>query len=272
MSISLQVERLIAGAVETNANVIFDSTVISAGNISYDDTTGVITIQEPGRYEFDWWVATQSSVSTIGAGFALVSSQGDVIIGNSPIKAGEVVGVGIIEVVTAPVTVSLRNNSSSAIYYSATVPVKASLAVIGPDEVLAFGSLRGSTIEIPGNTFTPVPFNVVGPLSDTITVSMSGNELVVGEDGIYQITISINAEATTDPDPDQPYLNAIITVNGTPIFGDTTTFFKIPNRSSSTFVVQAPLTAGDEVGVSIISEFPVLGYINRSLTIVQLSN
>lgn len=271
MSILLQVERLIAGTVESNANVIFDSTLIATGNISYNSATGVITIQEAGRYEFDWWVATQSSISTIGAGFALVSSQGDTIIGNSPIKTGEVVGVGIIEVVTAPVTVALRNNSSATIYDSTTVPVKASLAIIGTDD-MAFGSLRGSSVETPGETFTPVPFSVVGPLSDTITVSLSGNELVVGESGIYQITISINAEATTDPDPDQPYLTAIITVNGTPIFGDTTTFFKIANRSTSTFVVQASLTAGDSVGVSISTNFPALGYINRSLTIVQLSD
>lgn len=138
--------------------------------------------------------------------------------------------------------------------------------------VLAYGSLRGASTETPGATFTPVPFNIVGPLSDTITVSLSGNELVVGESGIYQVTISINAEATEDPDPDQPYLTAIITVNGTPIFGDVTTFFKIPNRSSTTFVVQAALSAGDEVGVSINTAFPALGYINRSLTIVQLSD
>ncbi|EJF42563.1 hypothetical protein HMPREF1141_1015 [Clostridium sp. MSTE9] len=303
MSISLQVERLTTGTVESNTNVIFDSTLISVGNISYNNATGVITIQEAGTYEFDWWVATQSSVSTIGAGFSLVSSQGDVIIGNSPIKTGEVVGVGVIEVVAAPVTVELRNSSSATIYYSTVVPIKASLAVMGTDDtgmtgptgptgpegptgptgpegptgptgevVLAFGSLRGSSVETPGATLTPVPFSVVGPLSDTVTVSVSGNELVAGESGIYQITISINAEATTDPDPDEPYLNAIITVNGTPIFGDTTTFFKISNRSSSTFVVQASLTAGDEVGVSISTDFPVLGYINRSLTLVQLSD
>ena len=390
MSISLQVERLTAGTVESNTNVIFDSTLISIGNISYNNATGVITIQEAGTYEFDWWVATQSSVSTIGAGFSLVSSQGDVIICNSPIKTGEVVGVGVIEVVTTPVTVELRNSSSATIYYSTVVPVKASLAVMGTDDtgmtgptgptgptgaaglegptgptgptgaaglegptgptgptgadglegptgptgptgaagaegptgptgptgadglegptgptgptgaagaegptgptgptgaaglegptgptgevVLAFGSLRGSSVETPGATLTPVPFSVVGPLSGTVTVSVSGNELVAGESGIYQITISINAEATTDPDPDEPYLNAIITVNGTPIFGDTTTFFKISNRSSSTFVVQASLTAGDEVGVSISTDFPILGYINRSLTLVQLSD
>ena len=138
--------------------------------------------------------------------------------------------------------------------------------------VLAYGSLRGNTNEVPGETLSPVPFNIVGPLSPNITVSLSGNELVVGQTGVYQITISINAEATEDPDPDQPYLTAIITVNGTPIFGDTTTFFKIPNRSSTTFVVQAALTAGDEVGASISSDFPILGYMNRTLTVIQLSN
>ena len=158
-----------------------------------------------------------------------------------------------------------------------TGPTGADSTVTGPtgptgEVVLAFGSLRGNSVETPGASFTPVPFSVVGPLSATITVSLSGNELVVGESGIYQITISINAEATVDPDPDQPYLNAIITVNGTPIFGDTTTFFKISNRSSATFVVQASLTAEDEVGVSISTAFPILGYMNRSLTIVQLSN
>lgn len=273
MSILLQIERLIAGNVGSNANVIFDSTMTSSGNISYDSATGVITILEAGKYEFDWWIATQTSMSALGSEFALVSSQGDTIIGNSPIKTGEVVGVGVIEVVTAPATVALRNNSSATIYYSTIVPVKASLAVIGTDETaLAFGSLRGSSVETPGVTLTPVPFSVSGPLSDTVTVSLSGNELVVGEGGIYQVTVSINAEATTDPDPDQPYLNAIITVNGIPIFGDTTTFFKISNRSSSTFVVQAALTAGDAVGASISTDFPILGYMNRSLTIAQLSD
>ncbi|MFT9055754.1 MAG: hypothetical protein ABF449_03880 [Ethanoligenens sp.] len=126
-------------------------------------------------------------------------------------------------------------------------------------------------MEAPGTTFTPVPFSIVGP-SAGITVSLSGNGLVAGENGVYQITVSINAEATTNPDLNQPYLEAIITVNSIPIFGDTTTFFKIFNRSSSSFVVQAFLTAGDEVGANIRTDFPVLGYMNRSLTVFLLSN
>lgn len=137
--------------------------------------------------------------------------------------------------------------------------------------VLAYGSLRGAGNEIPGSTLTKVPFNSVGPLSSTIQISPSGNELVVTTAGLYLITVSINAEATTEPDADQPYLNAIITVNGNPIFSDTTTFFKIPNRSSASFIVQSALAAGDEVGVSISTDFPILGYMNRVMTITQLS-
>ncbi|MDD4715773.1 MAG: hypothetical protein PHT34_04380, partial [Oscillospiraceae bacterium] len=131
MNEALQVERLAAGTVERNANVVFDSSTVLTGNIDYDSVTGVVTLNESGRYEFGWWVATQSSASTNGAGFVLVSSQGDSVIGNSPIKTGEVVGIAVIEVESAPVTVELQNNSTAAVFYSTTVPVKAGLAVIG---------------------------------------------------------------------------------------------------------------------------------------------
>ena len=144
--------------------------------------------------------------------------------------------------------------------------------VPGEQAVWAFGSLRGGRAETPGTSLTPVPFNTTGPLSDTISVSASGNELVVLESGVYQITVSINAETTTEPDPEQPYLTAVITVNGAPVFGDISTFFNISNRDSSTFVIQAPLSAGDEVGVSIYTNFPALGYMNRSMTLVRLGS
>ena len=57
----------------------------------------------------NWWVATQTTTSTHGVVFALVSSQGDILEGNSPIKTSEVSGVGIIQVNVAPVTLSLVN-------------------------------------------------------------------------------------------------------------------------------------------------------------------
>lgn len=112
-NIALQIERLATGSVAVGSNVIFDNVVYSAGNISYNPATGVITFNEAGRYEINWWVATLSSTSTNGAVFAISSSQGDLIVGNSPIKTGEVVGVSIVNVAVAPVTVSLKNSSTA---------------------------------------------------------------------------------------------------------------------------------------------------------------
>lgn len=58
-----------------------------------------------------------------------------------------------------------------------------STGATGPagEPVLAFGSLRGNSVEAPGTTFTPVPFSIVGP-SAGITVSLSGNGLVAGDE------------------------------------------------------------------------------------------
>ncbi|QIB70012.1 hypothetical protein Ami103574_12205 [Aminipila butyrica] len=129
----LQIQRLIAGPVGAGATLLFDSTVISAGNMTYDNVTGLVSLNEPGTYEVHWWVATQSSVSGVGVGFELFTSQEAVILGNSPAKIGEVVGMGLIKVETAPATVGLRNSGGGMIYDSAAMPVKASLAVIGQE-------------------------------------------------------------------------------------------------------------------------------------------
>jgi hypothetical protein len=45
INIALQIERIAAGTVASGSNVIFDTTVFSAGNISYNNLTGVIKIR-----------------------------------------------------------------------------------------------------------------------------------------------------------------------------------------------------------------------------------
>lgn len=131
-NVSLQVERTTAGTVASGENVIFDSISSSTGDISYDALTGVITFNEAGRYSIKWWVATQASQAA-AAVFALTSSQGDYLEGNSPIKTGEVVGFGIVDVTSPPITVSLVNESSSIFYFSVIVPLTANLVVIQED-------------------------------------------------------------------------------------------------------------------------------------------
>lgn len=154
-------------------------------------------------------------------------------------------------------------------YFSKIVAIPGPVAPVNLG-VLGYGSLRGDTLELLSPTSAPVIFHEVGPLSN-VTVSPTGNELVVQNNGVYQITISINSQATAAPDPNDPFFSVSITVNGDFIFEDGIAIFNVANRSSSTYVVQATLSAGDLVGVSASSESPITGYASRSLTIIQLS-
>ncbi len=129
-TIALQIERVPGGTVANGQNVIFDSTVYTAGNISYNSLTGVITFQVPGRYIVNWWVATQSSASTNGAAFTLSSSQGDNLPACSSVKTGEVTGVGIVNVTAVPVTASLVNTSTSTFFYGTNIPLRATLVIV----------------------------------------------------------------------------------------------------------------------------------------------
>ncbi|MGB8450814.1 MAG: hypothetical protein WCD89_00640 [Anaerocolumna sp.] len=156
--IALQIERSIAGSVLAGNNVVFNTVVYSAGNISYNSGTGVITFNETGRYIINWWVATQSTLSTNGIVFALSSSSGDFLEGNSPIKTGEVVGTGIIDVVAAPVTVSLINGGMTEVFYATNVPLTATLVVVEDDI-----PMEGPT----GPTGPTGPIGPIGPTGDT---------------------------------------------------------------------------------------------------------
>lgn len=170
--IALQIERTLAGSVATLANVVFDSIVYLAGNISYNNTTGVITFNEAGRYVVNWWVATQTTVSTNGTVFALSSSKGDYLEGVSPIRTGEVVGTGIIDVVTAPVTVSLVNGSNSTIFYAINVPLTATLVVV-QDDVSGSTGPTGPT-GATGSTGPTGPIGTTGPTGATGTTGPTG--------------------------------------------------------------------------------------------------
>ena len=170
--IALQIERTLAGSVVTSANVVFDSIVYLAGNISYNNTTGVITFNEAGRYVINWWVGTQTTVSTNGAVFALSSSNGDFLEGVSPIRTGEVVGIGIINVVSAPVTVSLVNGSNNTIFYAVDVPLTATLVVVQDD-------VSGST----GPTGATGPTGPTGATGDTGPTGPTGAAGATGPTG-----------------------------------------------------------------------------------------
>ncbi|SHI27980.1 hypothetical protein [Clostridium intestinale] len=172
-NIALQIERLAGGNIDSGSNVIFDNIVYSSGNISYNPANGVITFNEAGRYVLDWWVTTQTSTSPGFVVFSAVSSQGDNLEGNSPTKTGEVVGVGIVDVASAPVTLTIDYTGSGTAILGTSVPVKATLVIIQDDIVPPTG-ITGST-GVTGSTGETGVTGATGVTGETGTTGATGS-------------------------------------------------------------------------------------------------
>ena len=187
--IALQIELRIGGTVASGGKVIFNKIAYTAGNIDYNNAAGFITFNEPGRYIVTWWVATQSSQSTIGTIFALSSSQGDYIEGNSPNNTGEIVGIAILDVGIAGVTASLLNAAAKTFYYASKAPLKAALIVVkGDTGITGDTGPAGDT----GPTGDIGPTGYTGPTGDTGPMGDTGPTGAVGPTGPAALTVSVN--------------------------------------------------------------------------------
>jgi len=127
-TIGLQLQRQIAGTVNINSNVVFDTQLSSYGAIVYNFLTGEIVINKPGRYFINWWVATQSAIGPNNITFSIQTSKLENFIGNSPIKQNQVVGYALIQVDSAPIAIRLINTTSDAVF-STLVSIKANLVL-----------------------------------------------------------------------------------------------------------------------------------------------
>lgn len=186
----LQVQLETPTTVAFNANVLFDTIVNSSGGINYNPTTGVVTFTQPGRFVIHWWIATQSSMSSNGAAFALSSSQGDFLEGSSPIRTSEVYGFGIIEVDTAPVTMTLVNITNSTVVYSSIVPLKGSMIIVEDD----FSSTGPTGPTGPAGVAGPT-----GPIGPTGATGATGPAGVPGATGPIGPTGPTGATGPTGP-------------------------------------------------------------------------
>ncbi|MDF2929475.1 MAG: hypothetical protein K0Q75_1713 [Anaerospora sp.] len=128
-TVALQLERSTSGVVAASASVVFNTVLFTTGNISYAPLTGIITINEPGRYVINWWAVTQAAIASAGPGFALSSSLGASIQSNSPNKIGPFSGAGVINITSTPATISLVNSTSGDITFSSLVHTKAGLTL-----------------------------------------------------------------------------------------------------------------------------------------------
>ena len=187
-AIGLQIQRQIAGTVNINSNVKFDTIVNSYGAIVYNSVTGEIVINKPGRYFINWWVATQSAIGPSNITFSIQTSQGDDLIGNTPIKQGEVVGFAIIQVDIAPIAIRLINTTSNSVFYSTLVPIKANL-VLGevPEKI---GSITGATgaTGAKGVTGATGSTGVTGITGITGVTGFTGATGVNGATGVTGVT------------------------------------------------------------------------------------
>ncbi|MGH4052942.1 MAG: BclA C-terminal domain-containing protein [Clostridium sp.] len=188
-TIGLQLERTTAGTININSNVIFDMQVNSYGAIVYNSLTGEIVINKAGRYFINWWVATQSAIGPNNINFSIQSSQGDNLMGASPVKQNEVVGYALIQVDSAPISLRLINTTLNSVFYSSSVPIKAFLVLGEIQETDSTTGITGATgatgltgetggIGTTGNT------GVTGTTGETGATGDTGATGTIGDTGI----------------------------------------------------------------------------------------
>ena len=289
-----------------NSTIIFDRTLTQSGAVSYDDSTGLISINEPGTFIIHWFVTTQSTTDS-SINFALVSSQDDFILGNSPIKTGEVTGSGIITTHTTGETLSLVNASTGSIILPQSPAIAANLIIYsingatGPTGPQGFTGptgpqgLTGST----GPTWAQGTIGPTGPqgglsgialsasltTTQTITVG-TGGTMIVFENIEYKKGFNVNStfSAFTVTTPGS-YLatysiqlgnggtssatseNAAIFINGQPASNTITNHYGI-NLSSMTMIA---LNTGDTVSCGCFGSNWSPTLLKASLTLLQVA-
>ena len=175
-ALSLYLERQLQGAITPSSNVIFDTLITSSGPISYDALTGVITINQPGKFLINWFVASQASAGSNSIAFSVMTSQGDNIRGESPVKLGEVVGFAVIQVDGAPLTLQLVSQTPNTVWYAKVAEVKAALSLT---EVLEETGATGAT----GETGSTGATGVTGATGETGATGGTGATGATGATG-----------------------------------------------------------------------------------------
>jgi len=208
----LQVERITAGQIGANAALVFDNVLLNNGtDISYNDTTGVITFNTVGVYFINWFVGQQTGLSSDGSNFAIVTSDSDPDFGaSSHVKISPASGFAIIDVETVGKAITLTNKSSYGATLSQTTQVKAGLAVFAladtsvPPPTIKLGYSQAQ-VSVGGAQLAQadqIIFDEVIKL-DThgiVTYDDVTGIFTIGEKGTYLVTWEIPVSATDTND------------------------------------------------------------------------
>lgn len=260
-NISYQIERLETGIVSAGSNVVFDHVIFTDSGFTFRPD-GNITITQPGRYAIYWLVATQASASTSNLVFAIKTSEGDLIIGNSPLKTGEISGFTILDTTQPNTLLSLINNTTASIYYSTIVPVKASLMIINMNnENIGPSGPMGVT----GPTGETGARGQTGPSGESGVSFLTGNgipDCSIGNPGDIYLDLDTGKIYQQLLSPTQPEVRSIPEPTGNTLYvGPTRTYSTI--QSAIDAAENGDLIQLDAVDFTITSTI----YVNKSVTI-----
>ncbi|NCB48057.1 MAG: hypothetical protein EOM55_00275 [Clostridia bacterium] len=129
-SIQAQLQDNSEGAILDGANIIFDTVLLNTSSeITYDDTTGIFTLNAPGRYLVNWWVNVDGASQSTSVIFSAESGATS-ISASSPtgLTTLELYGQGLFDVGSVPATLSLVNNTGDTVIL-ATSLVQADIVI-----------------------------------------------------------------------------------------------------------------------------------------------
>lgn len=136
----LQMQKSYNDPVLNNNSILFDEVINFDGDLAYNPFNGEVGILATGLYLIDWLVAPQSAPGVTSVMFKLISSTGQEFESNLPSKTGNMCGMAVIDVETAPVTIKLVNRSNTTVYFSDAVHAKSNLRVVRIDRIASDNS------------------------------------------------------------------------------------------------------------------------------------
>jgi hypothetical protein len=114
-------------SVQNNGAVVFDTIVNNQSPITYNFSTGELSITVPGNYYLSWWIAINGALADVT--FAIRQNGGGYIPASMPVSVGQLNGNALITVGASGASVALVNRSGAAAQMAGT-PVQASLTAV----------------------------------------------------------------------------------------------------------------------------------------------
>lgn len=282
-TIALELQRIEEETINTLAPVIFDKLILQRGEIEYDSITGEIKINKVGRYAINWALTSQAFIGNTDVRFGIKVDDRSSILTSSPVKLGEVVGFGIIQISRVPATVTLINEVNNPIQLTRISKIKAHLMLsellendvgatgptgptgpAGPVGVWQGGGMQLlSNNPLPGQEITILPGEVI-PF-DNVTfeaggVTYSQETIQIMEPGYYMVSWEILVK------PAQPG-DILLTLE------DTTSLHQVYGKIGSKGQAYTTLSAVAFLSVSnVVAPYAFeLQIINRSSVPIQLT-